>query len=189
MNFYARGFNLILLLAVLLNGCASDSKKKKGFLGTLRIHIESRGNLPGEGGNLPNTGADLPDTVKQVKVLRADPVKVNIVPDSILSEQNMLSVRLVETPGGGDAIKIKFDEQGGWTLEQYAAADPGAHFVIFGQWDKNPEDGRWLAAPLINRRIADGTLTFTPDCSHEEAQKLVSSVNRSIEKIQTGSLK
>ncbi len=191
MNFYARGFNLILLLAVVVCGCAKDhdKKKKDTFLGTLRIHIESRGNLPGVGGNLPNTGADMPDTVKTVTVLRADPVEVNINPESILSEQDMLSVKLEDTAGGGYAIKIKFDEQGAWALEEYAAANPGSHLVIFGQWDKKPEDGRWLAAPLITHRLADGTLTFTPDCSHEEAEKLVHTVNRSIEKIQTGTMK
>jgi hypothetical protein len=172
MSFYARGFNLYLLLAVLLCGCAGH--KNKEFLGILRVHIESRGNLP--------------DAVKTVKVLRSEPVEVTINPESILSENNMLAITLVNTPGGF-AIKVKFDETGGWTLEQYSAANPGRHFVIFGQWDKNPDDGRWLAAPMITHHIADGTLVFTPDCSREEAQKLVKSVSHSIQKIQTGTLK
>ena len=175
MNFCARGFNLYLLLPVLLCGCLSGHDKDKAFLGTLRIHIENRGNLP-DGG-------------KTVKVLRSEPVEVSINPESILSEVNMLAVSLIDTPGGF-AIKVQFDETGGWTLEQYSAANPGGHFVIFGQWDKDPNtDGRWLAAPLITHHISDGILTFTSDCSREEAQKLVTSVSHTIQKIQTGTLK
>lgn len=174
MNFYARGFNLYLLAALLLCGCATKDKDKNAFLGTLRVHIESSGTIP-DGG-------------QKIKLLRANPVEVTVDSESILSEANILAVTLVNTPGGF-AIKIRFDETGSWTLEQFSAANPGRHFVIFGQWDKNPGDGRWLAAPLITRRISDGTLVFTPDCSHEEARKLMISVNLAAKKIHTGSLK
>jgi len=172
MNFCARGFNLYLLVAVLLCSCAKD--KKHEFLGTFRVHIESRGNLP-DGG-------------KTVTVLRSEPVSVTINPESILSEANIIRVTMIDSEGGF-ALRVKFNEAGQWALEQYSSANPGRHFVIFAQWDKNPDDGRWLAAPLITRRIADGILVFTPDCSREEAQKLVTTVNRAAEKIQTGTLK
>jgi hypothetical protein len=36
---------------------------------------------------------------------------------------------------------------------------------------------RWLAAPLISHRIANGVLAFTPDCSREEADQLVQGLN------------
>ena len=174
MNFYVRGFNLYLLAALLLCGCASKDKNKKDFLGTLRVHIESSGNLAGSG--------------QKVKLLRANPVEITVDTESILSEANILAVTLINTPGGF-ALKVRFDETGSWTLEQFSSANPGRHFVIFGQWDKNPGDGRWLAAPLITRRISDGTLVFTPDCSREEARKLMISVNLAAKKINTGSLK
>ena len=173
MNFYARGFNLYLLVALLLCGCAKD-KDKKEFLGTLRVHIESSGHLP-DGG-------------QKIKLLRSNPVEITVDTESILSEANVLAVTLVNTPGGF-ALKVRFDETGSWTLEQFSAANPGRHFVIFGQWDKNREDGRWLAAPLITRRISDGTLIFTPDCSREEARKLMISVNLAAKKLNTGGLK
>ena len=48
-------------------------------------------------------------------------------------------------------------------LEQYTAANPGRHLVIFGQWGDKLADGRWLAAPLITHRISNGLLAFTPD--------------------------
>jgi len=38
-------------------------------------------------------------------------------------------------------------------------------------------DGRWLAVPSITQRINDGVLTFTPDCSREEADELVAGLN------------
>jgi len=174
MNFYARGFNLYLLAALLLCGCATKDKDKNAFLGTLRVHIESSGTIP-DGG-------------QKIKLLRANPVEVTVDSESILSEANILAVTLINTPGGF-AIKVKFDETGSWTLEQYSAANPGRHFAIFAQWDKNPGDGRWLAAPLITHRISDGTLVFTPDCSREEARKLMISVNLAAKKINTGSLK
>ena len=178
MNSYTRRFNLYLLAALLITslacGCSTTDKKKKtsSKLGTLRVHVASQGNLPGRS--------------QTVKVLRANPVEVTISGDPILSEGNVLHASVVDTHGGF-AIKVKFDEDGTWTLEQNSAANPGGHFVIFGQW---PGDtGRWLAAPLITGRIADGVLSFTPDCSYAEATNLVASVNYSAQKIHEGSLK
>jgi hypothetical protein len=62
-------------------------------------------------------------------------------------------------------------------LEQFTAGNPGKHLVIFGQWGKTVADGRWLAAPLITRRIPDGVLAFTPDASRAEADQLVLGLN------------
>jgi hypothetical protein len=176
MNFYARSFNLYLLVAVLLGGlacsCASQKNRNKDKLGTLRVHVESRGNLPGRS--------------ETITVLRANPVQVTISGDPILSEGNVLKASVIDTHGGF-AIKVKFDEDGTWALEQNSAANPGSHFVIFGQWPGST--GRWLAAPLINGRIASGELVFTPDCSYAEATNLVTSVNFAARKIHEGSLK
>ena len=95
----------------------------------------------------------------------------------ILTEANVVAAKVIDTQGGF-AIQIQFDENGTWTLEQYSASNPGKHFVIFGQWGKKIADGRWLAAPLITRRIANGALVFTPDASREEADKLVLGLTR-----------
>jgi preprotein translocase subunit SecD len=173
MNFYARGFNLYLLAAVLLTGCAKD-KGDNEKLGTLRIHVESRGNLPGGG--------------LKVSVLRAQPVVVTISENSILSEANLLAATLIDSPGGF-AIKVKFDENASWILEQNTSANPGRHLAIFGHWGDTKDDGRWLAAPIISRRIADGTLVFTPDATREEALELVTGLNAAAKKIHNGTLK
>jgi len=44
---------------------------------------------------------------------------------------------------------------------------------------------RWLAAPVISRRIPDGVLVFTPDASRAEADDIVLGLNniaREVEK-------
>ena len=141
------------------------------MLGVLRVHIESTANAT-DGGQV-------------VSVLRSQPVDITIQKEPVLTEQNMLSAKLVETPGGF-AIQAKFDETDAWTLEQFSSANPGLHFVIFGQWGTDVKDGRWIAAPLITGRNSTGLLTFTPDMSREEAQKLVITLNRAAKKAQSG---
>jgi preprotein translocase subunit SecD len=101
---------------------------------------------------------------------------VQIATEPILTEANIVAAGLIETPGGF-AVKVKFDQSGSWTLEQFSAMNPGKHFVIFGQWGEKLVNGRWLAAPSITRRMASGTLAFTPDASRAEAEQLVKGLN------------
>jgi hypothetical protein len=176
MNFYAGRFNLYLLAllagAVAFTGCSTFHKKKKDEpLGAVRLHIENTANAEGEG--------------ETVSVLRADPVLITISKDPVLTEQNLLRAQLIETPGGF-SIELKFDETGAWTLEQFSAAYSGKHFVIFAQWGDKLKDGRWVAAPLITGRNASSLMAFTPDMSHDEAQKWVTGLNNMAKKIQTG---
>ena len=159
MKVWARRFNIYLTLAMalaLLYGCASEKPKQP--VAALRVHIEA--------------GADTLGTTEPVSVLRADPVLVTIAKEPILTEVNLIAARLLNAPGGY-AIEVRFDETGSWTLEQYTAANPGHHLVIFGQWGEKLADGRWLAAPLITHRIGNGVLSFTPDMSRPEAEQLV----------------
>ena len=165
MNFYARRFNLylVLLLALPWVGCALfDKKKTPEKAGAIRLHIES-----------PVT---LPEKTITVTLLRSSPVVVTVESEPLLTEASLLAAALVETPGGF-AVRVKFDETAGWMLEQATARNPGKHLVIFGQWGETKAQGRFLAAPVINRRIGDATVTFTPDASREEAQQMVDGLN------------
>jgi hypothetical protein len=74
-------------------------------------------------------------------------------------------------------------------LEQYSAANPGRHFVIFGQWGDKLVNGRWLAAPLITHRISNGVLAFTPDITRAEADQLVLGLNNAAAKVHKGMFK
>ncbi len=175
MKRYARQFNLYLpWLLVLGLFCGCQSKKDKEPVAALRLHIESSQNPEGTG--------------QTVSVLRADPVMVSIANDPVLTEANIIKATVLRVPGGF-AIELRFDETGAWTLEQFSAANPGRHFVIFGQWGEKPTDGRWLAAPLITRRIDNGVLAFTPDATREEADRLVLGLNNVAKKNLKDSLK
>ena len=175
MKLLTRRFNIYLALTVLMGlaaGCVSSPKKTQ--TAALRVHIE----VP----------ADPAGTTRSISVLRSDPVLVSIGDNPVLSEANLISAKVIDAQGGF-AIEVKFDENGTWLLEQYSAANPGRHFVIFGQWIEKSGDGRWLAAPLITRRLSDGVLAFTPDCSREEADQLVTGLNAAATEIHKHMLK
>jgi hypothetical protein len=168
MNFYGRRFNLYLLLAALAlaAGCALFHRQGKGEA-ALRIHIES--------------GESLSGGTKTISVLRAAPVMVTILTEAILTEADIAAAALITT-ADGYAVQVKLDDSGSLTLEQFSATNPGKHLVIFGQWGDKLENGRWLAAPSINRLVTNGTLTFTPDASREEAEQLVKGLNLTAKK-------
>jgi len=176
MSFYGRRFNLYLSLMAalaLVSGCALLNIKEKQTA-ALRIHIESGASVPGASETIP--------------VMRTAPVMVNIATEPILTEANIASAALIETRGGF-ALEIKFDQSGTWTLEQYTALNPGKHLAIFGQWGEKLENGRWLAAPSINRRMAGGTLAFTPDASRAETEQLVKGLNLAAKQINARRMK
>lgn len=182
MKGYTLGFNLFLALATVLLalcGCQSLEKdigmKKDEAKGTMRVHIE----LPPE-----NSGAI--KVSQTISLLRADPVQVTIDRDAILTEANLLAAKLISTPEA-PAVEVRFEDKGAWVLEQYSAANPGRHFVIFAQWGTNLESSRWIAAPLITHRIKDGILSFTPDMSKKEEDEFVKGLNNVIKADQTGS--
>ena len=175
MNFYAGRFNvyltLLLMVATASTGCALFQKKKAEPVGAVRLHIESSTNV----------GSDS----QTVSVLRTDPVLVTISKEAILTESSLLRATLVPSPGGF-YVALQFDQTGALTLEQFSAAYGGKHLVIFGQWGDKLKDGRWLAAPIIGGRNASGRLAFTPDMTHDEAQKWVDGLNNRAKKLQTG---
>jgi preprotein translocase subunit SecD len=175
MKANMRQFNLFLALLAMavLCGCQTDKKSKE--TSALRVHIEANSDDPG--------------TSQAVSVPpRDDPVLITIEKEPILTEANLIQSRVIDSHGG-IAIQIQFDESSTLVLEQYSAANPGKHFVIFGQWGEKAAAGRWLAAPLITHRIAGGILSFTPDMSHEEADRLVLGLNNVSKKIIKGQLK
>ena len=156
----------------MLCGCQTDKNNKE--VSALRVHIEI---------NPDNAG-----TSRTVSVLRSDPVLITIAKDPVLSEASIVVARVIDARGGF-AIQIQFDESSALMLEQYSAANPGKHFSIYGQWGEKLVNGRWLAAPLITHRIANGILSFTPDMSREEADRLVLGLNNVARKIIKGKLK
>ena len=175
MKANMRQFNLFLALMALavLCGCQTDNKNKE--VSALRVHIEANTDDPG--------------TSQTVSVPpRDDPVLITIEKEPVLTEASLIQSRVIDSHGG-IAIQIQFDESSALVLEQYSAANPGKHFVIWGQWGEKVADGRWLAAPLITHRIAGGILSFTPDMTRAEADRLVLGLNNVSKKIIKGQLK
>ncbi|MDD5140795.1 MAG: hypothetical protein PHY43_11110 [Verrucomicrobiales bacterium] len=175
MKVYAQRFNIFFALAMaaaLVSGCQTD--KKKDEISVLRVHLQASPHTVGATVN--------------VSVLRSNPVSVTIAHDPILTEANVVAARVIETPGGF-AIEIQFDESASLMLEQYSSANPGLHFVIFGQWGEKIADARWLAAPLITHRIANGQLAFTPDITRAQADRFVSGLNNVAKKLKKGIFK
>jgi preprotein translocase subunit SecD len=178
MKVYTSRFNHFLsvaLLAASLCGCASLGHKDEP-LAAMRVHIElAPDNVTGAMGD-----------AETVSVLRAAPVKITIQKQPILTEGNIVAAKVIDTPDA-PAIEVRFDENGTWILEQYSASNPGFHFVIFGQWGKKLANARWLAAPIINQRINNGILSFTPDMTRGEANQFVQGLNNVAKQFQTGS--
>ena len=175
MKLLARRFNIYLALAFLLGLACGCQTGKKTQTAALRVHIE--------------TSPDPAGTSLQISVLRSDPVLVTIKREPILTEANIVLAKVIDNVGGF-ALEIHFDENGTWLLEQYSAANPGGHFVIWGQWSEKPADSRWLAAPIIIHRISNGVLSFNVDISsREEAEQFVRNLNEAAKEAHKSMLK
>ena len=166
-------FNTYLLLALaLVCGCQSPETKRKKQFSTLRVHLE--------------VNRDATDRNELAPISRANPVMVNVQKSPFLTEANVTQAKVVEVVGGF-ALRLQFDHEGTLLLEQYSRGNPGAHFAIFSQFAGPPDEklnkGRWLAAPSINRHIANGVLVFTPDATREETDQIALGLNNLAKKL------
>jgi len=171
MKISRRAFNLFLVgLAALAAGCGSAEKKKEEKPGkeasAMRFHLE--------------TNRDGTDKNTTILVYRARPIQVQVERGVALDEGMMASASVVDVDQmGGYGIKILFDDAGKRALETLTIAHKGRHLAIFAQWT----EARWLAAPLIQKRISDGVFIFTPDASREECDRIVLGLNNVIKKV------
>lgn len=167
-------FNLYLLAALMATGvcgCKStpESESKK-LLGTLRLHLEA---------DRDSTKANEP-----VPVYRENPVMVNVEKEPFLTEACVSEAKVFNAVGGF-ALRIQFDHSGTTLLEQYTTVNRGKRIAVFCQFGDKLKDYRWLAAPVISRRISDGALTFTPDATRDEAEEIAVGLNNVSKKVHT----
>lgn len=171
--------SLLVALCWLAGGCQSSAKKKNPEkfapqASTLRFHLEA--NRDGTERNFP------------VLVHRAQSFQVNVERDPFLSEFNVTKAGVVDDALGGFNLFIQFDRKGTWLLEQYTTAHKGRRIAIFSHFahptEKGKGEARWLAAPLITKRITDGTFAFTPDASRAEAESIAAGLNKIAKKEQ-----
>ena len=169
MKIRGNRFNLNLLgivLLVLVSGCRTEEGRRARVLSTLRVHIE--------------VNRDGTDRNREIPVYRETPVLVNIDAEPFVTEEEVSEARVVETVGGF-AIRITFGRRGAYLLDNATARNRGKHYAVFCQFasvqDPAVHQSRWLAAPLVTGRMADGVLMFTPDASREEAYEIILGLN------------
>lgn len=141
-----------------------EKKKKKKIVNRIRIHVEAKRELPER---------SLPAIVG-----RNSPLIFNVEKIPILNESHVENALLVDEPGGF-MVRIRFNSMGAKLLESYSSAAAGRHLCVITDIDG---EARWLAAPLVRQRIGDGMLSFTPDASREEMERLVLGLNETIRK-------
>jgi hypothetical protein len=159
-------FNAYLVITLLaLSGAGCQALKKKEA-STLRVHLEVNPDGTDKNGPVP--------------VYRQNPVYVNVENSAFLTEANIAKASVVEAMGSFQ-IMIQYDRRGMWLLEQYSTANRGRRMAIFSTFGQ----ARWLAAPVLQKRITDGLLVFTPDATREESERIVrglSNVARTMQK-------
>ena len=115
----------------------------------------------------------------EVSVLRSQPIKLWVEREPFINEGNVVHAS-VEEQNEAFSISIKLDRRGIWMLENITASNAGKRLAIFSQFG----DARWIAAPLIKNRLGKGEITFTPDASREEAERIVRGLNNVAAKVQ-----
>jgi len=168
MNIRVASFNIYYLLLFLLScsaGCkTAEEREKSKEAASLRLFLETKRGGMGHTGGVP--------------VYRENPVYYNIEREPFLTEADLDTAEVVEARGGF-AIRAQFNGHAAMVLESVTVAHMGQHIVVqsdFGQL-------RWLAAPLITHRIPNGELTFTPDASREESERIVRGLTNVIHEI------
>jgi hypothetical protein len=166
--------NLYLVMAlavVMFGGCKSaEERKSKKLLATFRLHLEGR--------------RDGTKTTEVVPIYRASPVMVRIEKVPFIDEGHVSTAQVIDVVGGF-ALQIQFDHRGTGLLEECTTVNRPSRAAIFCQFGEDLKEQRWLAAPVLSRRITDGILTFTPDTTREEAQEIAQGLNNVSKKVHT----
>lgn len=175
---------LTLGLALLMTACAStkdkDGKSNKAVLNKkgkektfMRIFVQE--------------DPDGTERTATVSIYRANPVKISVHKEPFLDEANLVKASVVDDIGGF-AIKLEFNRQGTWLLENQTSISKGRQIVIAALFGDSIDKLRWLAAPYITEPNGTGVLRFTPDASREEADRIVLGLNNVVADIKKKSL-
>jgi preprotein translocase subunit SecD len=158
-------FNIYLCLAaacLLAAGCKSEGDKLKAKakdFSSLELYLE----VP------PDDASDN----APVPIYREHPILVNVNKTPFLDQNCIETASVVDEPGGMYHIRVAFNNKGASFLDMYTSDYRGKRMAIFSQFGQ----ARWLASPVIRGRIADGVLTFTPDATHAESERIVKGLN------------
>ncbi|HZQ46273.1 MAG TPA: hypothetical protein VFC07_04620 [Verrucomicrobiae bacterium] len=170
MKIFGR-FNIYLCLALGLlfaGGCQTpaekEKKQKEKDITLIELHMEV--NRDGATDNEP------------VAINRDPPIYVNVDKSPFVDASDITEAVLVEELGGF-GIRLKFNWRGTQLLEGMTTANRGKRIAVFCTFGP----ARWIASPVIQRRISDGVFTFAPDASRTEAERIVRGLNNSAKKL------
>ncbi len=156
-----------LFACVFLAGCETtkEGRDKNKELTLMRFHLE----VNPEGF----------DKTQTVPVFRENPTMVHINKAPFLDEGSIAQAALVDSPGGGYVISVQFNRHGTLLLDNVTTTFRGQRAVVLALFGET----RWLGAPQITKRLTDGILTFTPDCTREEGERIVRGLNNVAKKL------
>lgn len=152
---------LVLLAAV--TGCVTPESQHDKQLAKLSLHLE--------------VNPDPTELNEVVPIYRAHPTMITVQRTPFLGEKSLGGAKVIVDASGGFGLLIQFDGQGARLLEQYSAMNPGKRIAIHVEFGEKLTEQRWLAAPIIQRRISDGALSFTPDATRAEAEQIAQELN------------
>lgn len=161
MNLWTWRFNYYLLglALVVATGCVSSrEREQRREQSEIQLFIEAE--------------SDIENKTAIAYVFRSAPVPVRIYKTPFLDGTDLVEANVADAVGGF-VVQLAFTAHGRLVLEQVTTARRGARIAVYGIFPT----GRWLAAPIIPGRITNGVLTFTPDMTREEAERLVRGLN------------
>lgn len=162
INFYLFALNTMLLAALAGMpglGCAErDAHGNKRKPAQLRFHLEANN--------------DVPDRLTTVTLGRAAPFSYTVARWPMFKDDQVVAATLLEKDGLY-SIRIKLDHQGGTMLNQLSSANNGRRIAVWADFG----EVRWIGSIFIAKRITNGELTFTPDTTKEQAERIVDGVN------------
>jgi hypothetical protein len=163
-------FNLYLCAAflVLFSACrsADDKKEKKESKEAAYVELHLEINRDGSSDN------------EEITINRSSPYTINVDKMPFVDSADLDEAVVVDDLGGF-AISLKFNWRGTQLLDGATSANHNRRIAVFARFPKS----RWLASPVIRKRIGDGVLTFTPDCTREEADHIVRGLNNVAKKV------
>ena len=168
-------FNIYLCAALALAlacGCQlphkSKESKEKKEVSTVSLHMEAD----------PDGISD----VVQVSIYRSAPIEVSVTKEPFLDSRDLEEAKVVDEPGGLFSIRLKFNWEGKAILDSTTSSNPGRRIGVYADFAEK----RWLASPIVRQRISDGVLTFTPDATREEAERIVRGLNNVAKEMKKG---
>jgi hypothetical protein len=180
MNLREAPFNLYLVgltaaLTVIWVGCSTSPETRRRD----KVHYTELWLYESAPDTFIDTNKTMAITVANI------PFLVRKTP--FLTEASLEDAQVVDSPGGGYALQLRFDDHGRFELDNFTASHRWQHLVIFARYgvrkeqDEVPLKEAWLAAPLITRQINDGVLTFTPSARREELYSILDGLRNAIE--------